>query len=119
MSRGLLIRNNSAFTSSRPVSTSNASARSEISRCPIAAVNQTRPSATTGDDHPRPGIGVFQTTFRDSLQSLGRPCSSEWPCPSGPLNCGQSWASITVAAEATHMKIDTTNAGILKDRCCR
>jgi hypothetical protein len=34
-------------------------------------VIQTRPFAMTGDDHPDPGTAVFQTTFRDSLQSSG------------------------------------------------
>src|SRR5262245_52332692 len=86
MTRGLLTRNTSMLTTSRPVSTSNASARSDTSRCPVAAVSQTRPPATTGEDHQRPGIGVFHMTLRDSLHSLGRPCSTECPCPPGPRN---------------------------------
>ena len=69
-------RKTSTFTASRPVARSKASARSES---PTAVVIQTRPPATTGEDHPVPGTGVFQTTFRDSLQSSGRPRSVECP----------------------------------------
>ncbi len=49
----------STLTTSRPVSTSNASARNEMPRCSIAVVIHTRPPATTGEDHPRPATGVF------------------------------------------------------------
>jgi hypothetical protein len=43
----------------------------------IADVIQTRPPATTGDDHPSPGTRVFHITFRDSLHSSGKPRSVE------------------------------------------
>jgi len=45
----------------------------------IAVVNQMRPLATTGEDHPRPATGVFQITLRDSLHSTGKPRSDECP----------------------------------------
>src|SRR6266566_2317533 len=87
------IRNTSAFTISRPLWTSNASARSDAPvRSLTAVVIQTRPPDTAGDDHPRPGTGVFQRTLRDSLQSTGTPCSLEWPWPVGPRYCGHSSA---------------------------
>src|ERR1700686_3779282 len=73
----LRVRKTSTFTTSRPVSTSNASARSEPPRSLIAEVIQTRPPATTGDDHPRPGTRVFHIPFRDSLHSSGKPRSVE------------------------------------------
>ena len=55
------------------MATSNAIARSDAPFSLTDVVSQTRPPATTGDDHPRPGTGVFQTTFCDSLQAIGRP----------------------------------------------
>src|SRR5262245_62428503 len=83
----LLNRNTSAFTASRPVSTSKAMARSDAAfRSRTAVVNQTRPSATTGEDHPNPGTAIFHFTFCDSLHSYGKPRSLECPCPVGPRN---------------------------------
>src|SRR5437870_8894695 len=55
----LRVRKTSTFTTSRPVSTSYANARSDPPRSLTPVVTQTRPPATTGDDHPRPGTGVF------------------------------------------------------------
>src|ERR1700730_7209215 len=75
----LLSRKTSTFTTSRPFSTSNARARSDAPPSFVAVVTQTRPPATTGDDHPRPGTGVLQVTFRDSLHSIGTPRSLECP----------------------------------------
>ena len=67
-------RNTSTLTTSRPVWMSKASARSERRAVrSTAVVNQTRPPATTGDDHPDPGTGVFHSTLRDSLHSSGMP----------------------------------------------
>src|SRR5438552_2836886 len=63
----------------------------------VDVVNHTRPPATTGEDQPRPGTGVFHTTLRDSLHSSGRPVSDEWPWPVGPRNCGQSAARSSIA----------------------
>ena len=55
-------------------------------------VSQTRPPATTGDDHPRPGTGVFHTHVlrfapRERQAALGRVSLAV-----GPRNCGQSSA---------------------------
>src|SRR5438445_417024 len=44
--------------------------------------------AMTGDDQPDPGTATFQATFSVSLQVSGRPRAVEFPCPSGPRNCG-------------------------------
>ena len=42
-----------------------------------------------GEENPRPGIGVFQSTFFVSLHSVGRFFSYEIPWLSGPLHCAQ------------------------------
>src|ERR1700730_6108739 len=97
----LLIRKTSTFITSRPLSTSKARARSEAPLPLVAVGTQTRPPATTGDDHPRPGIGVFQMTLRDSLHSTGTPRSVECPWPVGPRNCGQSSALAAAPGNAT------------------
>ena len=44
----------------------------------------------TGEDHPSPGILVFQAMFFVSLQVVGTSFALECPCPSGPRNWGQS-----------------------------
>lgn len=43
----------------------------------------------TGEDHPRPGNGVFQTTFSVSDHCMGGLCSLAWPLEFGPRNWGQ------------------------------
>ena len=54
--------------------------RSEASRpIAVAVVSQTRPSATTGDDQPRPVTGTFHATFCVSLHWVGTACSLECP----------------------------------------
>jgi len=45
---------------------------------------------TTGEDHPRPWMAVFQATFSVSLQLVGGSAPSACPWPPGPRNCGQS-----------------------------
>ncbi len=42
-----------------------------------------------GCEKPRPGIGVFQSTFFVSLHSVGRFFSGDTPWLSGPRHCGQ------------------------------
>ena len=54
-----------------------------------AVVRKIRLPHTTGDEWPRPGMGVFHSTFSDALQVSGRPVSAETPWPFGPRNCGQ------------------------------
>ena len=66
------------------LATSKAMARSDAPFSLTDVVSQTRPPATTGDDHPRPGTGVFHTMFRDSLHASGKPASAECPWPDGP-----------------------------------
>ena len=75
----LRARNTSTSAICLPVSTSNDRTRIEPPRSLIAVVSQTRPPATTGDDHPSPGTRVFHTTLRDSLHSNGTPRSLECP----------------------------------------
>ena len=91
------------FTTSRPLATSKASARSDTPRrrpsaLSTAVVSQMRSPAMDGDDQPRPGTGVFQSTLRDSLHSSGRPVSDAWPWPDGPRNCGHWAADAAVAS---------------------
>src|SRR5436305_14403908 len=58
-----------------------------------------RPSRKTGEDQPRPGMGVFQATFFELDHSTGRLWALEWPCPSGPRNSGQfSFAEVTLGS---------------------
>src|SRR5215475_10192379 len=46
-------------------------------------------SQTIGDEWPRPGSAVFQTTFLSAPHSTGRFRSSETPRLRGPRHCGQ------------------------------
>src|SRR5581483_9295043 len=55
----------------------------------VPVVSQICLPQTTGDDHPRPWIGVFQATFFVSLHSRGRPVASACPSPLGPRNSAQ------------------------------
>src|SRR6478609_8892631 len=56
-----------------PVATSRQTARSDWpSPLGTAAVRYTLPLDTTGDDHPLPGIGVFQATFVSGPHSVTR-----------------------------------------------
>src|SRR5207249_4593130 len=55
----------------------------------VAVVSQSCWSQTTGDDQPRPEMGVFQRTFLDSLHWRANPRASAWPAPDGPRNSGQ------------------------------
>lgn len=66
-----------------------------------AVVKNTRPIATAGDDHPKPGIGVYQATFFASDHSLG--VGGPVACPSefGPRNCDQSLAISALRANST------------------
>src|SRR5687768_5174716 len=74
----LAVRKTSTSTTLLPVSTSNASARSDAP-LPLrtAVVSHKRPPTTIGVDHPRPGTACFQTTLEVSLQVRGRPVASE------------------------------------------
>jgi hypothetical protein len=82
------MRITSVFTTSRPLSASNASARSVNAprASATAVVIHTRPAATTGDDQPAPGTGTFHRTFVFSLHCTGSARSVECPWPSGPRN---------------------------------
>src|SRR5262245_35059055 len=51
-------------------------------------VRKTLSPHTTGDDHPRPGTSVFQTTFFVVSQVFGKSLPSETPAE-GPRNCVQ------------------------------
>src|SRR5688500_15313361 len=75
-----------------------------MSPSPVDVVSHTRPAATTGDDQPSPGTGVFQSMFRYSVHSTGRFVSVEWPWPVGPRNCGHSWAVAVVATPRSAAK---------------
>src|SRR5579885_753576 len=85
-------RNTSLSHRILPVLASRHTRRSDCSRfCPgTAVVSQIRPPTTTGDDQPRPGMGVFQATFLSLLQVSGRSVTVVTPWPVGPRNWGQS-----------------------------
>src|SRR5262245_59143544 len=55
----------------------------------ITAVRKMRSPQTTGEEWPRPAIGVFHLMFLVSLHSVGTPVSVEMPCPPGPRHCDQ------------------------------
>src|SRR5438067_7289942 len=59
-----------------------------------------RSPTTTGQEWPRPGIGVFQRTLRPVLasQDSGGNWPSATPVAPGPRNCGQSSALVTTPA---------------------
>ena len=91
----------SAMTSTswrrRPEAKSRPRARSEWRPCDeppseTPVVSQIFPSRMTGEDHPWPGMGTFQTMFSASLQVRGRSTASECPWAVGPRNSGQSCA---------------------------
>jgi len=55
----------------------------------MAEVTKTRSPQTIGEDHARPGIFVFHTTFSVALHRSGKPAPSLTPEALGPRNCGQ------------------------------
>src|SRR5207302_2252106 len=56
---------------------------------PTTLVTKILSPQTTGEDQPRPGMAVLQTTLRLPLQVSGRPASSVVPSAWAPRNCGQ------------------------------
>src|SRR5688572_7071366 len=55
----------------------------------LAVVSQICFSSSTGDDHARPWVGVFQRTFSVSDHFSGSNSDSTAPWPEGPRNSGQ------------------------------
>src|ERR1700741_973426 len=55
----------------------------------ISVVRKILLSQTTGDECPRPGMGVFHLMFLESLQSAGKLVSEDTPLPSGPRHWDQ------------------------------
>ena len=104
--------NTNVLTSSRPLASSYPSRRSDTSpfrgSSSMAVVSHTRPSATTGDDQPRPGTGTFHATLLVSLHSRGRFAAFDSPCPPGPRNCGHCSAVSPVPSSSTHAPAATT-----------
>ena len=96
---GIVDRKACTLCRTRPVARSRHTARIEWPSL-SAVVSQMRFSRITGDDQPRPGIGIFQVTFSASLQVVASPTASVCPCPFGPRNCGHdSPANATCAAQ--------------------
>src|SRR5262245_32541108 len=67
----------------------------------IAVVRKTLFPHTTGDECPRPAIGVFHLMFLLAFHSAGRFVSVETPLPFGPRHCGQLAAPAVAANQAT------------------
>jgi hypothetical protein len=55
----------------------------------MAVVMKTFFPQMIGEEKPRPGMAVFQSTFFVSLHSLGRFFSLDTPWLSGPRHCAQ------------------------------
>jgi hypothetical protein len=55
----------------------------------MAVVKKIRFSQTTGEEWPRPGMGVFHAMFFVALHSVGRFFSAEMPWLPGPRHPGQ------------------------------
>src|SRR5947209_20451249 len=63
----------------------------------MAVVRKMRSPQTTGQEWPRPGIGVFQRTFlpAGTSQVVGGNCPSATPVAPTPRNCGQFSGRVT------------------------
>ncbi len=69
-----------------------------------------------GDDHPWPGIGVFQAMFSVAPQCTGNPVSVEWLWPVGPRNLVQFSArndETEMNSETKQIAISRFNMGYL------
>ena len=55
----------------------------------VVVVRKTVSPKMIGDDHPFPGICVFQWTFSAAVQLTGNCVSFEMPCPLSPRNLVQ------------------------------
>ena len=94
--------------SAAPLPASSRSTRSERpSSTPV--VSQIFPPAMAGEDHPSPGMSVFQTTCSVGLQVSGRPSSSECPCCPGPRNSVQSPAPARAVGRSRARAIGRTD----------
>ena len=89
---GVSIVNTVTSWTTRPLSRSTPSADRRVPSA-VAFESQTTSSQITGEAQALPGIGVFQTTPRDSLHSMGRSRSAETPSPVGPRNSGHGVAA--------------------------
>ena len=89
-------QNTSVSQTSIPLAAFTHCTRSETGRPSLpstADVKERRPSLKTGEDHPFPGSGVFQTTLLLALHLTGKFLAEEIPWPVGPRNWGHaSWA---------------------------
>jgi len=65
------------------------SVRSVVPASGTALVRYKRLFASTGDDHPRPGISIFHATCSVALHSTGTFEAAEVPARK-PANCGHS-----------------------------
>jgi len=84
-----------------------------------AVVTQIRFPSITGEDHPRPGRDVFQTTFDVSLQAVGRfrAEAGACPCPPGPRHSGHSGGAAMRVREEPSRNVRKTEQGFMgRDR---
>src|SRR5262245_30022137 len=66
----------------------------------IAVVRKILFPQTTGEECPRPAIGVFHLMFLLAFHSAGRLVSVDTPLPPGPRHWGQLAAPVVVANRA-------------------
>src|SRR5262245_41470976 len=77
-------------------------------------VRNTLSPQTTGDDQPRPGIGVCQTTFSEGPHWSGRVgLSAAMPRDWAPRNCGQLASSPRTAPGISIVSAITNVLGIV------
>src|SRR5258706_15155023 len=99
MGPGASTLNTSTLCRIFPAAGSTQTARSDLPPS-VAVVSQRCLSAITGEDQPRPSIGSFHLMFsEESVHFTGAAVTFDSPWPSGPRNCGQSWAD--AASEQT------------------
>src|SRR2546425_9159426 len=83
---------------------------------------KTLPAWITGDEKPRPGIGVFHITLRSLDGFRGDDNAGAAPCRSSPWNPSQSWAVEQTANEteirATILRLILFPSSSLVASCC-
>src|SRR5262245_16909855 len=87
---------------------------SPVTPAGTAVVTNTLSPQTMGVDDPRPGMGVFQRMFFDSLHSSGGVAAFERPLAYGPRHCGQKRSNVVddAGAWASTTRVEITTAAV-------